>query len=111
VEGVIKTLDRVAEPDAEWSGANPDPATSRSAYRIYNIGSDTATPLMRYIELIEQAVGKRAQLNLLPLQPGDVPDTCADVADLMRDVSYAPETPVEVGVPNFVQWYREYYHV
>jgi UDP-glucuronate 4-epimerase len=108
-EGVVRVLDRPAAPSASWSGAAPDPATSRAAYRIYNIGSNEATPLMRYIRLIEENLGKSARLNLLPLQPGDVPDTCADVEDLMADVGYRPQTPVEVGVKNFVAWYRAYY--
>jgi UDP-glucuronate 4-epimerase len=110
VEGVIRVLDRPAQPDGNWSGAAPDPATSRAPYRVYNIGSDSATQLMRYIELIEENLGKKAQMNLLPLQPGDVPDTCADVVDLMRDVGYQPKTPVEVGVKRFVEWYKAYYH-
>jgi UDP-glucuronate 4-epimerase len=109
VEGVIRVLDRPAAPSAEWNGAHPDPASSRAPYRIYNIGSDSATQLMRYIELIEENVGKKARLNLLPLQPGDVPDTSADVEDLMRDVGYRPQTPVEVGVRRFVEWYKSYY--
>ena len=109
VEGVIRVLDRVATPNPEWTGANPDPATSRAPYRIYNIGSNTATQLMRYIELIEENVGRKAELNLLPLQPGDVPDTCADVEDLARDVGYCPATPVETGVRRFVEWYKTYY--
>jgi UDP-glucuronate 4-epimerase len=108
-EGVVRVLDRPAQPNAQWSGAAPDPATSRAAYRIYNIGASEATPLMRYIRLIEENVGKPAKLNLLPLQPGDVPDTCADVEDLMSDVGYRPETPVEAGVKNFVDWFRSYY--
>jgi UDP-glucuronate 4-epimerase len=108
-EGVVRVHDRPARPNEAWSGAAPDPATSRAAYRIYNIGSNEATPLMHYIRLIEENVGKPAKLNLLPLQPGDVPDTCADVEDLMSDVGYRPETPVEVGVKNFVAWYRTYY--
>jgi UDP-glucuronate 4-epimerase len=111
VEGVIRTLDSVAEPVASWSGAAPDPATSFAPYRIYNIGSDRTTPLMRYIELIEECLGRKAELNLLPLQPGDVPDTSANVDDLMRDVGYRPETPVSVGVRSFVEWYRSYYRV
>lgn len=109
VEGVIRVLDKPATPDPAWSGAAPDPASSRAPYRVYNIGSDNATPLMRYIELIEKAVGRKAVLNLLPLQPGDVPDTCADVTDLMRDVGYRPATPVETGIEKFVEWYRSYY--
>lgn len=110
VEGLIRVLDKIPEADTAWSGAAPNAATSRAPYRIYNIGSNSATPLMRYIELIEEALGRKAQLNLLPLQPGDVPDTCADVDDLMRDVGYRPDTPVEVGVKNFVTWYRSYYN-
>ena len=109
VEGIMRVLDRPAAPNPEWSGANPDPATSAAPYRIYNIGSNSATPLMRYIELIEENVGKKAQLNLLPLQQGDVPDTCADVDDLMNDVGYRPATPVETGVRRFVEWYKSYY--
>jgi UDP-glucuronate 4-epimerase len=109
VEGVIRVLDRPAQPDSSWSGAAPDPATSRAPYRVYNIGSDSATQLMRYIELIEENLGRKAQMNLLPLQQGDVPDTCADVTDLMRDVGYQPKTPVEVGVKRFVEWYKSYY--
>lgn len=108
-EGVVRVLDKAASPDPAWSGAAPDPASSRAPYRIYNIGSDSATPLMRYIELIEQTVGRKAILNLLPLQPGDVPDTSADVRDLMRDVGFRPDTPVEVGIKNFVEWYKDYY--
>lgn len=111
VEGVIRVLDRPPEPATTWSGAAPDPATSFAPYRIYNIGSDSAVPLMRYIELIEEAVGKKAELNLLPLQPGDVPDTCADVSDLMKEVGYRPQTSVEVGVRSFVDWYRDYYRL
>ena len=109
VEGIVRVLDQPAQAGNEWSGAAPDPATSRAPYRIYNIGSDTATPLLRYIELIEENVGRKAKLNLLPLQPGDVPDTCADVSDLMHDVGYCPSTPVEVGVRRFVEWYKSYY--
>ena len=109
VEGVIRVLDRPAQPDSSWSGAAPDPASSRAPYRVYNIGSDSATQLMRYIELIEENLGRKAKMNLLPLQQGDVPDTCADVTDLMRDVGYQPKTPVEVGVKRFVEWYKSYY--
>jgi len=109
VEGVVRVLDKAASPDPAWSGAAPDPASSRAPYRIYNIGSDSATPLMRYIELIEQTVGRKAILNLLPLQPGDVPDTSADVQDLMRAVGFRPDTPVAVGIRNFVEWYKGYY--
>lgn len=108
-EGVIRVLDNVATPNAQWSGAAPDPGTSRAPYRIYNIGSNEATALMRYIEVLESNLGVKAKLNLLPLQPGDVPDTCADVTDLMQDVGYRPQTPVEEGIKQFVAWYRSYY--
>jgi UDP-glucuronate 4-epimerase len=111
VEGVVRVLDRVPQPDGAWSGDAPDPASSRAPYRVYNIGSDRRTELMRYIELIEQNLGKKAILNLLPLQPGDVPDTCADIEDLARDVGYSPTTPVEEGIREFIAWYRQYYKV
>ncbi len=111
VEGVIRTLDHVAEPNPEWSGQAPDPGTSTAPYRLYNIGNQHPVELGRYIEVLEQALGKQARKNLLPLQPGDVPDTYADVADLVRDVGYRPQTPVEVGVRRFVAWYRDYYGV
>jgi UDP-glucuronate 4-epimerase len=109
VEAVVRLVDSVPEPDKTWSGAAPDPASSRAPYRVYNVGSADAIDLLRYIELIEQAVGKKALINLLPLQPGDVPEACADVEDLMRDTGYRPDTPVESGVKRFVSWYRSYY--
>ena len=111
VEGVVRVLDRIPGPDPDWCGDEPNPATSRAPYRVYNIGSNSATELMRYIELIEDCVGKKAQLNMMPLQAGDVPDTCADVDDLMNDVGYRPDTPIEVGVRKFVEWYRAYHKV
>jgi UDP-glucuronate 4-epimerase len=111
VEGVIRVLDSVAAPNPEWSGERPDSATSLFPYRLYNIGNNRPVELLRYIELIEKEIGKTAEKNLLPLQPGDVPDTYADVDDLVRDVDYRPETPVEVGVARFVAWYREFYGV
>ena len=109
VEGVIRTLDRVPGPDGGFDPLAPTPATSAAPYRVYNIGNHTPVQLSRYIELIEEATGKRATKNLLPLQPGDVPDTEAEVSALMRDTGYAPETPVEVGVKRFVDWYRGFY--
>ena len=109
VEGVVRVLDKLPEPATEWSGAKPDPATSRAPYRIYNIGNDTAVPLLRYVEVLEEALGRKAEVNYLPMQPGDVPDACADVQDLMRDVGYRPATPVETGVRKFVEWYRRHY--
>lgn len=111
VEGVIRTLDHTATPNAAWSGMQPDPATSKAPWRVYNIGNQNPVELMDYIAAIEKALGKKAELNLLPLQPGDVPDTYADVEDLVQDVGYRPATPVEEGVRRFVEWYREYYKV
>jgi len=111
VEGVIRVLDRPAEPNAAWSGADPDSATSTAPYRLYNIGNHQPVELMRYIEVLEQCLGRTAEKTLLPLQAGDVPDTYADVEDLVRDTGYQPATPIEVGVRNFVDWYRGYYGV
>jgi UDP-glucuronate 4-epimerase len=111
VEGVIRTLDHVAEPNEEWNPANPDPGTSRAPYRIYNIGNSQPVELMRYIQVIEQCVGREAEKNLLPMQPGDVPDTWADVDDLVADVDYQPNTTVEEGVRRFVEWYVDFYDV
>ncbi len=111
VEGVIRTMDNVAAPNAGWDPMAPDPGTSKAPYRIYNIGNNEPVELLRYIEVIEECVGKKAEKNLLPLQPGDVPDTYANVEDLVADVDYKPATPVEVGIRNFVDWYREYYKV
>ncbi len=109
VEGIVRVLDRTAPPNEDWSGDAPDPGTSRAPYRLYNIGNSNPVELLRYIEVLEQELGRKAEKNLLPMQPGDVPDTSADVDDLARDVGYRPATPVEVGVARFVAWYREYY--
>jgi UDP-glucuronate 4-epimerase len=109
VEGVIRASDRVAKANPAWNGDQPDPASSRAPYKIYNIGNNRPTELMRYIEVIEAELGRKAIKNMLPMQPGDVPDTFADVEDLVRDVGYRPATPVEVGVKRFVEWYRGYY--
>ena len=98
-------------PDPAWSGDHPDPGTSRAAYRVYNIGNDRPVELLRFIEVLEECLGKRARKNLLPMQPGDVPATRADVSDLVRDVGYRPRTTVEEGVARFVEWYRAYYRV
>lgn len=110
-EGVVRVLDKVPQSQSGWSGAAPDPATSFAPFRIYNIGSDRRTELMRYVELIEENLGKKAVLNFLPLQAGDVPDTWADIEDLARDVGYSPSTPVEEGVREFISWYRRFYKV
>tara|TARA_R100000322_G_scaffold153398_1_gene111817 strand:- start:2781 stop:3791 length:1011 start_codon:yes stop_codon:yes gene_type:complete len=111
VEGVLRTLDSVATPNPEWSGAQPDPGTSASPYRIYNIGSNNPVELSRFIEVLEDRLGKKAERNLLPLQPGDVPATYADVQALIDDVGYQPNTPVEEGIGRFVEWYRDYHKV
>ncbi len=110
-EGVVRACERIAQPNPQWSGDHPDPATSKAPFRIYNIGNNAPVELLRYIEVLEDCLGVKAQRNLLPLQAGDVPDTYADVDDLVRDVGYRPATPVEVGVRRFVDWYRSYYKV
>ena len=109
VEGVKRVLDQAAQPNESWDPMQPDPATSHAPYRIYNIGNNNWVELIRYIEVIEQCLGKSVHKNLLPLQPGDVPDTYADVDDLVRDLDYKPSTSVEVGIERFLQWYQEYY--
>jgi UDP-glucuronate 4-epimerase len=108
-EGVVRVMDRTPEPDPGWDGDNPDPATSYAPYRLYNIGNNNAVELMDFIETLEGCLGKKAKKNLLPLQPGDVPATYADIDDLARDVGFSPSTPLKEGVVKFVEWYREYY--
>jgi UDP-glucuronate 4-epimerase len=110
-EGVVRAMDRIATPNPDWSGDHPDPATSSAPYRLYNIGNNSPVELSRYIEVLEDCLGRKAERNLLPLQAGDVPDTFADVEDLVRDVGYRPATPIETGVRRFVDWYRQYYQV
>ena len=109
VDGVIRSLDRVPGPDPAYDPLNPSPATSSAPYRVYNIGNNSPVELLRYIEVLEECLGRKAEKNLLPLQPGDVPDTYADVSALARDTGYAPTTSVEVGVRKFVEWYRKFY--
>jgi UDP-glucuronate 4-epimerase len=111
VEGVVRTLDKVAAPNPEWSGDAPDTGTSYAPYKIYNIGNNQPVELLRFIEIIEECLGTEAQKNLLPLQPGDVPATYADVDDLMHDVGFKPATSIEEGIANFIAWYRDYYRV
>ncbi len=111
VEGVIRVLDRPAHPNPDWNGDTPDSATSRAPYRLYNIGNNNPVELMHYIETLEKCLGMTAEKELLPLQPGDVPDTYANVEDLVADLDYKPATSVEEGVANFVAWYRDYYRV
>jgi len=108
-EGVVGACARIAQPDPHWDSRAPDPATSCAPFRLYNIGNHQPVQLMRYIEVIEECLGRKAQMNFLPLQPGDVPETFADIDDLVREVGYRPATPIEVGVPRFVDWFREYY--
>jgi UDP-glucuronate 4-epimerase len=108
-EGVVRSCDRIAESNAGWSSANPDPATSSAPFRIYNIGNNAPVDLIRYIEVLEECLGKKAVMNMLPMQPGDVPDTFADIDELIQDVGYKPTTSVEVGIRKFVDWYLEYY--
>lgn len=111
VEGVVRVLDKVPEPNPQWTGDAPDSATSYAPYRLYNIGNHQPVELLRFIEILENCLGKKAQKNLLPLQNGDVPATYADVDDLMRDVGFKPATPIEEGIARFVAWYKEYYKV
>jgi len=111
VEGVIRVLDRVPKPNPAWTGERPDSATSAGPYQLYNIGNHHPVELMDYIRVLESCLGKEAEKNMLPLQAGDVPDTYADVEDLVRDTGYKPDTAVEVGVSRFVDWYRSYYGV
>lgn len=110
VEGVIRVAARPAQPNLLWSGADPDPGSSFAPWRVYNIGNHSPVELLHFIRTIEEKLGCKAELNLLPLQPGDVPATCADVADLMQDVDFKPATPIEVGISRFIDWYRDYYH-
>jgi UDP-glucuronate 4-epimerase len=111
IEGVVRVMETTPEPNPDWSGDDPDPATSRAPWRIYNIGNNQPVELMRYIEVIEECLGRKAEMNMLPMQPGDVPDTYADVSALTEDVGYTPDTPIEEGVKKFVDWYRDYYKV
>jgi len=109
VEAVLRASDAVAQPDAQWDPSHPDPATSNAPFRIFNIGNSDPTPLAVYVDAIEEALGKKAIRELLPLQPGDVPNTFADVSTLEAATGYRPKTPVREGVSRFVEWYREFY--
>jgi len=111
VEGVIRTLDNVAQPNTEWNGDSPDSASSKAPFRVYNIGNQTPVELLDYIETIEKHLGKTAEKELLPLQPGDVVDTYADVSDLVKDVGYKPNTTIDDGIKSFISWYKDYYKV
>jgi UDP-glucuronate 4-epimerase len=111
VEGVVRVIDRVPVPNPAWSGAAPDPASSFAPYRLYNIGNHAPVELLRFIEVLEECVGREAVKNFLPIQGGDVPATWADVDDLVRDTGFCPATPIEEGIPRFVTWYRDYYGI
>ncbi len=111
VEGVVRVADRIAAPNADWSGDAPDPASSSAPYRLYNIGNNRPEKLLHLIEVLEASLGRKAVKQLMPMQPGDVRATAADVDDLARDVGFKPATPLEVGVRRFVDWYRAYYSV
>lgn len=111
VEGIIRVLDQPAQTNPAWNGESPDPSSSRAPWKVYNIGNQQPIELLDYIETLEKHIGKQAQKNLLPLQPGDVPDTYADVEALIQAVDYRPSTPLDNGIANFIQWYRDYYHV
>lgn len=109
VEGIIRVHDQIAKPNTDWQGDHPDPGTSNAPYRVYNIGNHQPVDLLHFIETLEYCLGKKAEKNFLPMQDGDVPDTYADVDDLMRDVGYQPKTPVESGIARFVEWYKSFY--
>ncbi|MDY7034404.1 MAG: NAD-dependent epimerase [Thermodesulfobacteriota bacterium] len=111
VEGVVRVMDRVPVPDTRWNGQRPDPGTSSAPYRLYNIGNNNPVELLQFVDVLEKCLGKKAKKDLLPIQPGDVPETFADVDDLMEDVEFKPETPIEEGIARFVEWYRNYYKV
>jgi len=111
VEGVIRVIDRPAQANPHWSGQDPDPGTSTAPYRVYNIGNNNPVQLLTFIETLEKCLGKTAIKNLLPLQPGDVPDTYADVTDLVQDLDYKPATLLEDGIRNFVEWYKDFYRI
>lgn len=111
VEGVVRVIDKIPEPNPNWSGENPDPGTSQAPYKIYNIGNNQPVELIRFIEVLESCLGKTAEKNMMPIQPGDVPVNYANVDDLENDVGFKPNTPIEVGIKHFVNWYRAYYNV
>ncbi len=110
IEGIIRVIDKPAEKEANWDSFAPDPSSSQAPWRIYNIGNNSPIELLDYIKAIENSLGVSARKELLPIQPGDVPDTFADVDDLVKDFNYKPSTSIEMGVEKFIQWYNEYYN-
>jgi UDP-glucuronate 4-epimerase len=108
-EGVVRASERIAQPDPQWNSNSPDPASSSAPFRVYNIGNNEPVQLLRYIEVIEDCLGRKAHKNFLPMQPGDVPETFADIDDLVKDVGYRPATSIETGVRRFVDWFCEFY--
>lgn len=109
IEGVVRVVDHVPAGNPEWNGKNPDPCTSRAPYKLYNIGNNNPVQLMEFIKTLEKALGKEARKNFMPMQPGDVPSTYADIDDLIQDIGYKPQTTIEEGLTKFVQWYREFF--
>ena len=109
VEGVVRVTDKMPEPNPEWNGMRPDPGTSSVPYKVYNIGNNAPVELLYFVEVLEKCLGRKAKRELSPIQPGDVPETYADVDDLIADVGFKPQTPIEVGIGRFVEWYKEYY--
>jgi UDP-glucuronate 4-epimerase len=110
-EGVVRVSDHLPQPNADWSSLHPDPGSSKAPYKVYNIGNNKPENLLHFIEVLENCLGKQAEKRLLPIQPGDVPETAADIEDLVRDVGFRPDTPIAIGISRFVDWYRSYYRV
>ncbi len=111
VEGIVRLLPTISKGNSNWDSKNPDPSTSFAPYKIYNIGNNNPVELSHFIEVLESKLGKKAVKNFLPMQDGDVPETYADIDELTRDVGFTPSTPIEVGIENFVNWYKQYYHI
>jgi UDP-glucuronate 4-epimerase len=111
VEGVVRVIDNPAKPNENFDKVNPDPSSSTAPYKVYNIGNNAPVKLMDFITALEKKIGKTAKKNMLPIQPGDVPSTYADVSDLINDLGYKPNTSIEEGISNFVDWYREFFNV
>ena len=111
VEGVVRVMDKIPQPNPHWNSANPNPGSSKAPYKIYNIGNNQPVELIRFIETIEDCLGMKAEKNFMPIQPGDVPTTFADVDDLVQDVGFQPSTPIQVGIANFINWYKVFYQI